>query len=90
MLYRRVVIPLQIFATLLLVFGFCYTRYARAATDTGTAMLALVWLIGALAAAAAFRASPQGKFLSAAVLALNLLGLLLAALVFWTGHQDVP
>jgi ABC-type enterochelin transport system permease subunit len=90
MLFRKIVIPLQSLATLLLLLGFYYAGYPRAATATNTTVLALVWLVGAFAAAVAFRTSPQGRFLSGAVLGLNCLGLLLAAIVFWIGHQDIP
>src|SRR5262249_26513523 len=84
---RAVTIPLQALSAFLLLFGWWaadrVSPHALGPPHRGDIILLALWLAGAVAAGTAWRICLQRRFLSAAELALNLIGVGITAFMIW-------
>jgi hypothetical protein len=86
---EKLLAPLQLASGLLLLVGWWTARSSHVSASTGMAVLLTLWLAGSIAAAVACKVSAQRRFLSVTLIALNILGLFLAAIALWDSHQEI-
>jgi hypothetical protein len=85
----KFLVPWQVGASFLLLFGWWRADHLRVLTRSDILTLAAVWLLGAVVGFIAWKSFRQRRLLSLFVFGLNVLGLVAVCVIIWSGKLDV-
>jgi hypothetical protein len=85
----KFLVPWQVGALFLLLFGWWRADHLRVLTRSDILTLAAVWLLGAVVGFIAWKSFRQRRLLSLFVFGLNVLGLVAVCMIIWSGKLDV-